>query len=119
MEMGRGPGDAGVEPSFGQVEEPAGRLGGGLDGCLHLPRGQPFALAGPVDRWRDLLAHTDAETGSPSRAERARSTEQEMQVKIGVSDWVNELDSVKRSSCTRSRNSAGSSASKLTTNSWS
>lgn len=41
------------------------------------------------------------------------------QVNIGVSRKVNELAFVSRSSCTRSRKSAGWSVSKATTNSWS
>src|SRR5205085_2799005 len=56
---------------------------------------------------------------APSSAPRARSTEQEMQVNVGVSRSVYELDSVVRRRWTRSRKSAGLSVSNATTNSWS
>src|SRR5579875_106494 len=54
---------------------------------------------------------------APSSAPSARSTEQEMQVKVGVSRSVYELDSVVLSRCTRSMKSAGLSVSNATTNS--
>src|SRR5579859_6018885 len=58
-------------------------------------------------------------SAAPSRAPRARCTEHEMHVKVGVSRRVYELDSVVRRRWTRSRKSAGLSVSKATRNSWS
>ncbi len=73
--------------------------------------------------WGHRTGGDQAPTGSsrdvaaPSRASRAWPTDIETQEKIGVSRSVQELDSVVRSSCTRSRKSLGSSHSKETTNS--
>src|SRR3954453_12342972 len=75
-----------------------------------------------VDRVAERLgAHALAATalGTPSSASRALRSESATQVKIGVSSSVYSLDSVGRSSCTRSRNIPGSSPSNATTNSWS
>src|SRR5260221_1022068 len=57
--------------------------------------------------------------GTPSRASSALRADIATQVKVGVSRSVYSLDSVGRSSLTRSRNIPGSSPSKQTTNSWS
>src|SRR5512132_2114969 len=76
-----------------------------------------------TDRSREIdqrhYAVVTAVAAVPSSASSVRPSDIATQVKMGVSRSVYELDSVPRSSCTRSRNSPGSSPSKETTNSWS
>jgi len=85
----------------------------------------PLSLAYPERASGKDLRRTEYAAGgyavsaidSPSSEPSARSSEQEMQVNVGVSRLVNALDSVVRSFCTRSRKSPGLSDSNATTNS--
>ena len=66
-----------------------------------------------------MWSRAASESGVPSSALSARSTEVDTQVNVGVSRFVYADASVVRRRWTRSRKRAGSSASNATTNSWS